>query len=181
MVGGTTGVRSRTRALWLPSRHVHTTLRTPFTEDYHWWWRAYLTSGSSALYLFLYSLFYFYTKLDITKMVPALMYFGEAEQLVISGAPCLNSTICMQHAAAPTHCPTLALPARLHDHSVGKLLLPHRHHRLLCHLHLLPRHLRRAQGGLRAVSPQPSHFHHCTSGDQRLACNTPSGAVLACH
>lgn len=38
-------------------------------EDYHWWWRAYLTSGSSALYLFLYSLFYFYTKLDITKLV----------------------------------------------------------------------------------------------------------------
>ena len=46
------------------------------SEDYHWWWRAYLTSGSSALYLFLYSVFYFYTKLDITKIVPALMYFG---------------------------------------------------------------------------------------------------------
>ena len=52
------------------------TITTP-AEDYHWWWRAYLTSGSSALYLFLYSLFYFYTKLDITKLVPALMYFGE--------------------------------------------------------------------------------------------------------
>jgi len=46
------------------------------SEDYRWWWRAYLTSGSSALYLFLYSLFYFYTKLDITKIVPAMMYFG---------------------------------------------------------------------------------------------------------
>lgn len=46
------------------------------SEDYHWWWRAYLTSGSSALYLFMYSLFYFYTKLDITKIVPAIMYFG---------------------------------------------------------------------------------------------------------
>jgi len=45
-------------------------------EDYRWWWRAYLTSGSSAVYLFLYSLFYFYTKLDITKIVPAMMYFG---------------------------------------------------------------------------------------------------------
>jgi transmembrane 9 superfamily member 2/4 len=39
-------------------------------------WRAYFTSGSSALYLFLYSLFYFYTKLDITKTVPMMMYFG---------------------------------------------------------------------------------------------------------
>ena len=40
------------------------------------WWRAYFTSGSSALYLFAYSGFYFYSKLDITKTVPMLMYFG---------------------------------------------------------------------------------------------------------
>ena len=39
-------------------------------------WRSYFTSGSSAAYLFLYSLFYFYTKLDITKWVPMVMYFG---------------------------------------------------------------------------------------------------------
>ena len=39
-------------------------------------WRAYFTSGSSAIYLFLYSMFYFWTKLDITRMVPMLMYFG---------------------------------------------------------------------------------------------------------
>jgi len=45
-------------------------------EDYHWWWRAFLTSGSSACYLFAYSIFYFFTKLDITKFVSALMYFG---------------------------------------------------------------------------------------------------------
>eukprot|EP00798_Chlamydomonas_sp_ICE-L_P030680 gene30680-35704_t len=40
------------------------------------WWRAYFTAGSSAVYLFLYSAFYFYSKLDITKTVPMLMYFG---------------------------------------------------------------------------------------------------------
>ncbi|XP_019098477.1 PREDICTED: transmembrane 9 superfamily member 7-like, partial [Camelina sativa] len=36
------------------------------SEDYNWWWRAYLTAGSSAFYLFLYSIFYFFTKLEIT-------------------------------------------------------------------------------------------------------------------
>ncbi|KAK9825881.1 hypothetical protein WJX81_000620 [Elliptochloris bilobata] len=46
------------------------------SEDYHWWWRSFFTSGSSALYLFLYSAFYFYTKLDITKVVPAILYFS---------------------------------------------------------------------------------------------------------
>ncbi|XP_010904776.1 transmembrane 9 superfamily member 7 isoform X2 [Elaeis guineensis] len=46
------------------------------SEDYHWWWRAYLTAGSSALYLFLYSAFYFFTKLEITKVVSGILYFG---------------------------------------------------------------------------------------------------------
>uniref|UniRef100_A0A0C9S5C7 Transmembrane 9 superfamily member n=1 Tax=Wollemia nobilis TaxID=56998 RepID=A0A0C9S5C7_9CONI len=46
------------------------------SEDYHWWWRAYLTSGSSALYLFLYAIFYFFTKLEITKLVSGILYFG---------------------------------------------------------------------------------------------------------
>lgn len=46
------------------------------SEDYRWWWRSYLTSGSSALYLFLYSAFYFFTKLEITKPVSGILYFG---------------------------------------------------------------------------------------------------------
>ncbi|GMH04080.1 hypothetical protein Nepgr_005919 [Nepenthes gracilis] len=46
------------------------------SEDYHWWWRSYLTAGSSALYLFLYSIFYFFTKLEITKVVSGILYFG---------------------------------------------------------------------------------------------------------
>ncbi|KMZ59735.1 Transmembrane 9 superfamily protein member [Zostera marina] len=46
------------------------------SEDYHWWWRAYLTAGSSAIYLFLYSVFYFFTKLEITKLVSGILYFG---------------------------------------------------------------------------------------------------------
>lgn len=62
------------------------------SEDYHWWWRSYFTSGSSALYLFLYSGFYFYTKLDITKLVPVIMYFGYMS--IISYAFfCLTGTI----------------------------------------------------------------------------------------
>ncbi|KAK9207812.1 hypothetical protein WN944_000159 [Citrus x changshan-huyou] len=46
------------------------------SEDYQWWWRSYLTSGSSALYLFLYATFYFFTKLEITKLVSGILYFG---------------------------------------------------------------------------------------------------------
>lgn len=45
-------------------------------ENYKWWWKAFVTSGSSAFYIFFYSMFYFSTRLDITKLVPVLMYFG---------------------------------------------------------------------------------------------------------
>ncbi|KAK9802909.1 hypothetical protein WJX73_005351 [Symbiochloris irregularis] len=62
------------------------------SEDYHWWWRSYFTSGSSAAYLFLYSLFYFYTKLDINKWVPMVMYFGYMAIVSISFF-CLTGTI----------------------------------------------------------------------------------------
>lgn len=45
-------------------------------EDYNWWWRAYLSAGSSALYLFGYACFYFFSKLEITRFVSGCMYFG---------------------------------------------------------------------------------------------------------
>jgi transmembrane 9 superfamily protein 2/4 len=45
-------------------------------EDYNWWWRSFFTSGAAALYLFLYSGFYFATKLTIKGLVPAIMFFG---------------------------------------------------------------------------------------------------------
>jgi transmembrane 9 superfamily member 2/4 len=45
-------------------------------EDYRWWWRSFLTSGSAAVYLFLYSFLYFFTKLNITAFVSGLLYFG---------------------------------------------------------------------------------------------------------
>ncbi|EOD32416.1 hypothetical protein EMIHUDRAFT_468029 [Emiliania huxleyi CCMP1516] len=44
-------------------------------EDYNWWWRAFLTSGSSGLYLFGYSIMYFHSQLEIDGFVPTLMYF----------------------------------------------------------------------------------------------------------
>jgi transmembrane 9 superfamily protein 2/4 len=54
------------------------------SEDYRWWWRAFCTSGSSALYIFIYSAFYFVTKLEITKPVSTLLYFGYQTLLCVS-------------------------------------------------------------------------------------------------
>jgi transmembrane 9 superfamily protein 2/4 len=45
------------------------------SEDYRWWWRSLLTSGSSALYVFLYSIAYF-SRLESNLFVTYLLYFG---------------------------------------------------------------------------------------------------------
>ncbi|KAK4327716.1 hypothetical protein Pmani_001820 [Petrolisthes manimaculis] len=53
-------------------------------EDYNWWWRSVVTSGGSALYVFLYSVFYLYTKLEITEGVSLVLYFGYTLAMVMT-------------------------------------------------------------------------------------------------
>ena len=68
-------------------------------EDYHWWWRSFIASGGCAIYVFIYSIFYYITevcslfscylllinysnnftsnlKLEITEFIPTLLFFG---------------------------------------------------------------------------------------------------------
>jgi len=45
-------------------------------ENYHWWWRSFVVGGSSAIYVLFYSVFYYWTKLEITGFIPSLLYFG---------------------------------------------------------------------------------------------------------
>lgn len=45
-------------------------------EDYHWWWRSFLTSAFSGVYVFAYSLVYLSTKLHIIGFVPIALYLG---------------------------------------------------------------------------------------------------------
>lgn len=45
------------------------------SEDYRWWWRSLVTSGSTAIYVFLYACFYFY-RLESNMTVTYFLYFG---------------------------------------------------------------------------------------------------------
>ncbi len=46
------------------------------SEDYNWWWRSFFASASCAGYLFLYSIFYYFTKLNVARFVSGLIYFA---------------------------------------------------------------------------------------------------------
>jgi len=45
-------------------------------EDYRWWWKSVVASGSSAIFVFGHSIVYFITELKITEFIPTLLYFG---------------------------------------------------------------------------------------------------------
>ena len=45
-------------------------------EDYRWWWRSFLTSGSCSFYMLLYAIWYNITELDMTGAIPIFLYFG---------------------------------------------------------------------------------------------------------
>lgn len=45
-------------------------------EDYHWWWRSYLTSGFTAVYFFIYCIHYYVSKLELQGFASTFLYFG---------------------------------------------------------------------------------------------------------
>uniref|UniRef100_A0A1B0A641 Transmembrane 9 superfamily member n=1 Tax=Glossina pallidipes TaxID=7398 RepID=A0A1B0A641_GLOPL len=53
-------------------------------EDYRWWWRSFIVSGGSAVYVLFYSVFYFFTKLEITEFIPTLLYLGYTGLMVLT-------------------------------------------------------------------------------------------------
>jgi transmembrane 9 superfamily member 2/4 len=46
------------------------------SEDHRWWWRSFLASASCAFYLLAYSIFYYFTKLNIARFVSGVIYFA---------------------------------------------------------------------------------------------------------
>jgi transmembrane 9 superfamily protein 2/4 len=45
-------------------------------EDYRWWWRAFLYSGSTGFYLFVYSIYYFTSTLNMHRPASIILYFS---------------------------------------------------------------------------------------------------------
>jgi transmembrane 9 superfamily protein 2/4 len=45
------------------------------SENYKWWWRSFLVGGSSGIYLFLFSVFYF-QEMKITRLSTTIMFFS---------------------------------------------------------------------------------------------------------
>jgi len=53
-------------------------------EDYRWKWSSVLSGGSTAIYVFLYAIFYFYTKTAMSGLYQTIFYFGYSILFCIS-------------------------------------------------------------------------------------------------
>ncbi|KAM3508734.1 hypothetical protein MY10362_001015 [Beauveria mimosiformis] len=45
------------------------------SENYHWWWQSFFVGGSSAVWIFAYSVWYYMFKLHITGFVSSMLFF----------------------------------------------------------------------------------------------------------
>ncbi|KAF2454697.1 putative multispanning membrane protein [Lineolata rhizophorae] len=45
-------------------------------ENYHWWWRSFLTGGASAVWVFAYCVWYYAVKLKVQGFVSGLLFFS---------------------------------------------------------------------------------------------------------
>ncbi|KAI0489503.1 endomembrane protein 70 [Xylaria cf. heliscus] len=45
------------------------------SENYHWWWQSFAVGGGSALWVFIYSIWYYFFKLHITGFISSMLFF----------------------------------------------------------------------------------------------------------
>jgi len=45
-------------------------------QDYRWWWKSFLVSGSSGLYIFAYGIYYYIVQLQFVRFTTIILYFG---------------------------------------------------------------------------------------------------------
>lgn len=45
-------------------------------QDYHWWWRSFLSGGFCGFYFFVYTVYYYFTKTDLEGGASTFLYFG---------------------------------------------------------------------------------------------------------
>ncbi|KAF3061029.1 Transmembrane 9 superfamily member 7 [Daldinia childiae] len=45
------------------------------SENYHWWWQSFFVGGGSAIWVFLYSIWYYFANLHISGFVSSMLFF----------------------------------------------------------------------------------------------------------
>ncbi|PGH17229.1 hypothetical protein AJ80_04871 [Polytolypa hystricis UAMH7299] len=55
---------------------IITTYSQLCAENHHWWWQSFLTGGSSAFWIFMYCIWYYFMKLNVHGFMSSLLFFS---------------------------------------------------------------------------------------------------------
>ena len=45
-------------------------------QNYHWWWQSFIVGGASAFWIFVYCIWYFFTRLHIQGFISSILFFS---------------------------------------------------------------------------------------------------------
>src|SRR5204862_2726810 len=45
-------------------------------QNHRWWWQSFLTGGSSAFWIFMYCIWYYFTKLHVRGFISSFLFFS---------------------------------------------------------------------------------------------------------
>ncbi|RHY99779.1 hypothetical protein DYB26_007878, partial [Aphanomyces astaci] len=73
-------------------------------EDHRWWWRSFWSGGVTGVFVFAYSVWYFYTSTDMDEFFQTVFYFGYSAVMSYCSLVMLAFI-----GSSPHHCPVSAL------------------------------------------------------------------------
>jgi transmembrane 9 superfamily protein 3 len=75
------------------------------SEDYRWHWSAFASGASTALYVYLYAIYYFVTKTQMSGVMQTAFYFGYMVRTTTKRMPC-NMPFPQRYTGRPSSLPS---------------------------------------------------------------------------
>lgn len=73
-------------------------------QVFSWQWRAFMTGGGSAFWIFLYGLFYWASRLSLDSFTSVVLYFGYLLLICLFDFLVTGASFCVSHYPSATHC-----------------------------------------------------------------------------
>ena len=54
----------------------HVTFTNTISQNHRWWWQSFITGGSSAIWIFMYCIWYYFAKLNLQGFISSFLFFS---------------------------------------------------------------------------------------------------------
>ena len=89
-------------------------------EDYRWWWRSFTNSGSCAIYVFLYSIYFYNTQYQGDSVTSTVVYLNTP---LWHASRCISCAVLRFHCDIPVHAKDLDPSKLIKKRCVGVFII----------------------------------------------------------